>query len=314
MAENENDDGFALDAAGVAGPEHAGTPGRGGAPGDADVTPVLNIMTPGSVKMNNFNGNAPWRTWKNQFDRIAQMNGWTDKVNYLWIHLEGDALQFVDELPNALNLHYDELCELIKQRFSAERLSNVQKAELLSRRRAHGENLPQLGQDIRHLVNGAYPSFNADAKEEIAIEKFLDALRPELRRNIYQQNPITLAAAIEHGLKLEAWGMVEEQKHGSTVRQAVETEDEQVRLLKDLQKRMDDFQSKKKENYPRSAMKCFYCEKQGHIARDCYSKKRDEANQRGKETTTPAQSTMTCYRCGGRGHKSVDCATPPAEN
>lgn len=290
-------------------------PADDAAAADANPTPVLNIMTPGTVKMAKFNGSTPWRSYINQFNRVSMMNGWTDKNAYLWIHLDGDALHYLEELPRSTEMTFEEICDVLDTRFSAGRLSNLQKAELLGRRRQQGESLSQFGQSIRQLVNGAYPNFPTDAKEELAIEKFLDALNPELRRVIYQNNPTTLTAAIEEGLKLEAWGLVEQRKHGQ--RAAIrlcetEAEDtEHVRMLKDLAQKVESLNdNRNRENNDRKTIVCFYCEKKGHIARDCYKRKREEAGQKKYTTATPATTAMICYRCGGKGHRSSECATP----
>ena len=283
---------------------------------EATTTPVLNIVShPGSLKMEKFDGKNSWRAYQRQFERISRMNNWDAMISdYLWIHLCGDALAYVEELPGASYMTYNEMCRELDQRFGAERLANVHKAQLLNRKRQNGESLAELGQEVRKLVNNAYPKFNAEAREEIAIEKFLDTLQSETRRTIYQENPATLSQAIEKGLQIEAWGMREESKHGKTIARVVTTteentveESEQVRLLKDLQNKVNDLQIRKKND--RRVFSCFYCGKPGHIAKECNSRKRDEGSSRLPQKG----SSITCYRCGGRGHRSVDCATPENE-
>lgn len=278
---------------------------------DAPTAPILNIVShPGNIKMEKFDGKTSWKLYHRQFDRISKMNNWQHQMtDYLWIHLTADALAFMEETPGASVMTYDEMCNALDGRFGAERLSNVYKAQLLNRRRKSGETLSELGQDMRRLVNNAYPNFNSEAKEEIAVEKFLDALNADTRRTIYQENPTTLNQAIEKGLKIEAWGIVEETKHGkTTIRVAQEPkaeeviDNENIRLLKDLQQKVNDMQIKRKD--PRG-FSCYYCGKPGHISRECHSRKRDE------DARLPQKgSRLTCYRCGGRGHKSSDCPTP----
>ena len=180
----------------------------------AESTPILNIQSTGQIKMRNFDGKENWRLFLQQFTRVGKMNGWQDHmVDYLWIHLSGEALAYVEDLPDAVNLTYAELCKQLEVRFSAERLSSLHKAELLSKKRKKGEGLAELGQSIRRLVQFAYPRITGDAREELAVEKFVDALDDaELRRAIYQEDPKTLAEAIDSGFKNEAWGIIDEKK------------------------------------------------------------------------------------------------------
>ena len=82
-------------------------------------------------------------------------------------------------------------------------------------------------------------------------------------------------------------------------------------MLKDLTQKVESLSdNRNKENNDRKTIVCFYCEKKGHIARDCYKRKREEAGQKKYTTSTPATTAMTCYRCGGKGHRSSECATP----
>ena len=56
------------------------------APGDEQVTPLLNIVshTASAVKLNGFMGKESWRVYRRQFERVALMNGWQDQMlNYL---------------------------------------------------------------------------------------------------------------------------------------------------------------------------------------------------------------------------------------
>ena len=268
----------------------------------------------GSVKMRKYDGKSCWRIYRKQFERVLLMNGWQHHpLDYLWIHLEEEALSFAEGLQDSECLSYDQLCSELEYRFGAERIASVHKAELLSRRRKNGESLAELGQSIRTLVTYAYPKLTGDAKEELIIEKFLDALpSSELRKNIYQSNPQKLNDAIECGLKVEAWNLVEDKKHGKTHLRMVgeeelQPETESVRIMKGLQKQIEELKvSERREK----DIVCYYCGRKGHFARDCRSRQKDEKEKEERSQRPQKGTKKTCFKCGGRGHQARECPSP----
>ena len=220
-------------------------------------TPTLRTFTK-DIMPRAYDGKTSWRTYRGYFERVAHVNKWEprDRMDFLWISLAGMALTFVEGLAEEQKRSYDQLCGALDARFGAERLKTIHKAELLSRKRKDGESLGELGQAIRKLVSCAYPEFPLVAQEEIAVERFLDALeKPAMRMAIHQAEPENLDQAVEKGLQMEAWETADQQKHGVTkVRAAVE--DEQLRMIKGLEEKFDKWQKTTPEMPIR---KCYSC-------------------------------------------------------
>ena len=237
------------------------------------------------IKPRNYSGETTWRDYRSHFDRVCIINEWdTAKLQYLWVHLEGVALSFVEGLPASATTSYEVLCHALGARFGADRFAAVFKAELQQRKQRQGESLSALGQEMRRLVQRAYPSFTESAMEEIAVEKFIDALEDStMRLSIHQTHPTGLEQAVEHALKLDAWTQAEKKKGYGQIKGAaskdfvrsVPQEDEMAETLKALTEEIRLLKNgqKKTSNQQAQTKLCYACGKPGHFARDCYSRK-----------------------------------------
>jgi len=246
------------------------------------------------AKPRDYDGNTSWRTYRGHFDKVAQINGWgEEKKDYLFINLSGIALSFVEGLPDVHSMTYEELSEALDRRFGAERLAAIHKATLLAVKRKSGQSLADLGQEVRKLCACAYPDFPPAALEEIAIERFLDALhQPEMRLAIHQTKPTTLDHAIETGLQREAWITADEHRHGRQRVRAVDTGDENAQALRDLREEVRQLRAER--DNVKKEVKCSHCQRQGHVYKDCRTRKR-QLDERA------------CFTCGRTGHFARDC-------
>ena len=77
--------------------------------------------------------------------------------------------------------------------------------ELKPRRRRKGEQLQEVFQDIKRLMALAYPGQVGPLAETMATDSFVDALDDrDLRKQVLQRTPATLAKALTWAIRIEA--------------------------------------------------------------------------------------------------------------
>ena len=276
---------------------------------------VMGLMQPcprEKIKPRVYDGTVTWREYAGQFDRISRLNGWTNaqKLDLLWVHLAGEALTYVESLTLEQTATYDRLVHALEERFGDQHLAEVYKSELRGRHRQKGESLLALAQDVRKLVQKAYPDIGRPGLEELVIEKFREALPDhDQRKAAYQSKARTLDQAVKAALDMESWQVSEARRSAPThrLRAAVEREEDEednvsaraVRtsphsqgadLIATLNTMMETFLAKVASQEPAQTTeklpgpRCFYCQRPGHFQRDCRKRKAEDRkkSQSGK--------------------------------
>ena len=173
------------------------------------------------------------------------------------------------------------------------------KAQFKSRRRAAGESLATLADELRKLVGRAYPNMPDNDREELVRDQFIESLTPvSLRVRLQENPPATVQAAVEVALHLErVWGDLampsgasqrlvgpygEAQAQQLVVASvappaASPAESELVKLLSRLEtrlERLEDFRSRRPPPAcsQRGPVTCFSCGKVGHYQSECRSR------------------------------------------
>jgi len=102
--------------------------------------------------------------------------------------------------------HHSHIVRFLQTRFGTQLQAEWFKEEFCARRRAPGESLQQLYQDICRLVTLTYPSAEALLVTHVGKEAFIAVLSDgKLQLDVMKQEPQNVEAALSHAIKLEAF-------------------------------------------------------------------------------------------------------------
>ena len=194
----------------------------------------------------------------------------------------------------------------LTERFEPKCRKELYIAEFQRRSKRRNEDWASYAEDLKILVEKAYPALQAEAQELLALNHFLAQIdNPQLMLRVRQKAPSTLDAAVAATLELETYlqpkvattpiAQVKEQDSDSDVIAAARYEKGGAQdLMSQLLERMERMEAKlssvttgevsksrgKGSRSPRTII-CYNCREEGHIARNCPAK--NQGNGRPSE-------------------------------
>ena len=250
------------------------------------------------VKPATYDGSSMWNDYLSHFESVGLLNEWTEteKGLYLAASLRGLAQGVLGNQPRDERQNYAKLVKALQDRFAPLNQTELYRTQLRDRRQRAAESLPEMGQDIRRLVNLAYPTAPDDVREILATEQFLDGLHnSDMRLKIKQSRPSSFNDAIQRAVELEAFykaeirrtenvrSMDQDSGQGSKIDKFIETMEKN---MQSLQREMKDVKRWK-----------FQMQKEGHDTR--------QMKEEPRETTT--NNDRRCYICGSDKHLRRHC-------
>ena len=153
-------------------------------------------------------GSQSWSDWVDHFESVAEVNSWDAAAKKKWIRarLTGRAATAMRRLSEADRESFDKIKAALKKRFEPECRKEVYMAEFQVRRKKRTEDWASFAEDLKTLVEKAYPTLQAEAQELLVLNHFLGQLEdPQLAFGVRQRTPATVDAAVAATLELETY-------------------------------------------------------------------------------------------------------------
>ncbi|KII66710.1 hypothetical protein RF11_03531 [Thelohanellus kitauei] len=213
---------------------------------------------------------------------------------HLAVFLERVALKYFRSLDIKVQSSYKLAKQSLHSRFLADTtqsslaLDHCEKSPL--------EGFESFGYRVKELVDRSYPGFGVPQREVLYLQNFLRKIDPELAEMLAAHEEAktidqAIAICIKKQNAKERYGaktLNVVQPTGEDAIHKLSTEIENLKLkIEDLTKvreyEVDAIETRRPRNVQIYPLKCFFCNKIGHIKRDCinYQRSRQSGNRRG---------------------------------
>ena len=215
-------------------------------------------------------------------------------ITYFWlrVRLTGKAHVALDQLPHETQQSYSGVKKVLRERFEPDSKSMLYKAEFDTRKKRTSETWANFGDDLRRLTDKAFPKLQLEAREEIALSRYLDQLEPpQVSFAVKQRRPKNLSEAVSLTIKLQSY-LPREQP----VRNVRETTSE---LGTTLESQVTPVQAISEQSLLQQLL--------DHVEKLEISRPTQQPRPLRRQRDVPGKE-ITCYRCGMPGHYARGCA------
>ncbi|KAL5516105.1 hypothetical protein EMCRGX_G001376 [Ephydatia muelleri] len=155
-----------------------------------------------------FSGEGNWSQWIYHFENVAEVNEWEDAKRVLWlkVRLTGRAQIAYQQLSDITKANYGDTKKALKERFEPASQTARYLAEFENRRKKKTDGWADFAEDLRSLVEKAYPALQEEAKAQIALSHYLRQLdQPMTSFSVKQRTPKSLDEAVSATLEIESY-------------------------------------------------------------------------------------------------------------
>ena len=131
-----------------------------------------------------YNGSTSWHAYRDVFQRLCKVNGWTsdeDKLQHLMLSLEGPAAELLRDFDDVSPTALADLWKRLEHRFGHVDSAREAKRRFEARRQTDTESVVEFEQALRTLHREAWPDAAAEQRDSALKRRFEDGVYlPEL--------------------------------------------------------------------------------------------------------------------------------------
>ena len=133
-----------------------------------------------------YSGKISFDDYLKQFKVIAQINGWIDDDQHIYLlsMVHGRPQVFANDLLDRIRISLPDLCDALLQQFGAHKLVESYRHELLNCSQAKDEKFRDLGIRLHRMVSQAFPTKYFEGRESLAVYHFDKCFK----RSIYKDS------------------------------------------------------------------------------------------------------------------------------
>ena len=126
-----------------------------------------------------YNGSSSWKLFRDHFNRVAKVNGWTtndELVQHLTLSLEGQAAEVLRDFDDTAATALTDLWARLRHRFGEVDGERDAMRKFESRRQSDSESLVEFEQSLRSLYREAWPNASSDQRDAALKRRFEDGV------------------------------------------------------------------------------------------------------------------------------------------